>query len=133
MITLRRYWLAFLFIGCAFCIAALSYAWLPARIAVHGTLSGEPDRWMPKQIGAFILPVIGLALTAVMVAIAPRTVPGAQASSMARVYTTVVAAIAAIPLYATVGVIGAAMGLEFNQITYATVGLGVGFWCSRDS
>ena len=122
MILLRRYWLALFFVASAFGIAAVSYAWLPDRIAVHWTLWGEPNSWMPKQIGAFILPAIGLALTAVMIAVAPRAAPGTQPSSMPRVYATVVAAVSAIPLYATIGVVGAAMGLVFDVITYAAVG-----------
>lgn len=128
MIVLKRYWLAFLFVACAFCVAAISYAWLPARIAVHWGFAGRgPDNWMPKQIGAFILPVIGLVLTAVLIAIAPRGAPGARPNSMARAYATVVAAISGIPLYATIGIVGVAMGLELDMHTYATVGLGLVF------
>lgn len=125
MILLRRYWLAFLFIACAFCIAAVSYAWLPARVAVHWTPSGEPDRWMPKQMGAFILPLIGLVSTAVLIAIEPRAARGAQPNSTLRAYATVVSALSALLLYATISVVGVAMGLELNVGSDAAIGLGV--------
>lgn len=122
MTLIRRYWLAFLFVACAFCIAAVSYAWLPARIWVGRSPLG--DTLMPKQIGAFILPAIGFAATAVLAAVEPRAAPGAQPNSTLRSYATVVAAISALLLYATIGVIGGALGLELNVVSYAMIGLG---------
>jgi len=80
---------------------------------------------MPKQIGAFILPAIGVALTAILIVLAPRAAPDSQPSSLPRAYTRVVAAVSAIPLYATIGIVAVALGLEFDMITYVAVGLGV--------
>lgn len=125
MNLIRRYSLAILFVAGAFGIAAISYPSLPARVAVHWSLSGVPDNWMPKPIGAFILPIIGLVLTSVLIACAPRQPRGSEQGSMPRVYATVVAAISAIPLYATIGMVCAALGLELNVVSYAVVGLGV--------
>lgn len=123
MTLIRRYWLAFFFVACAFCMAAASYAWLPARIWVGRSPWG--DTLMPKQIGAFILPAIGFVATAILVAVEPRAARGAQPSSTLRAYATVVAAISAFLLYATISVIGVAMGLELDVVTYAVIGLGV--------
>lgn len=36
----------------------LVYARLPARMATHYDLAGMPDRWDPRFIGAFIIPVL---------------------------------------------------------------------------
>lgn len=40
--------------------SALVYARLPARIATHYDLAGMPDRWDPKIVGAFIIPLLML-------------------------------------------------------------------------
>jgi uncharacterized membrane protein len=72
MTLLKRYWLAIAFVGCGFLTSAIGYPWLPSRIAVHWSLAGQANGWMAKPIGAFILPVIALAATVILVAVARR-------------------------------------------------------------
>jgi uncharacterized membrane protein len=125
MTLLRRYWLAIVFLGCAFFISGIGYAWLPARIAVHWNQSGQADAWMAKQVGAFILPTIGLMLTAILIVVAPKGTSRVEPDTTPKVYATIVGAIAAVPLYATIAVVGVGVGLELNVISYTTVGIGV--------
>lgn len=125
MSLLRRYWLAIVFVACAFFVGGIGYAWLPARIAVHWELSGQPDGWMAKQVGVFILPAMGLLLTAILIVVAPKGTRRLQPDTTPSAYATIVAAIAALPLYATVSIVAVGMGLALNVVSYTIVGLGV--------
>lgn len=89
MILLKRYRLAIVFLACAFCVAAIGYSWLPSRIAVHWNMSGQADRWMTKPFGAFILPVIGVVLTAILIAVAPKATPRIQPDTTPDAYARV--------------------------------------------
>lgn len=49
---------------CAVIASIIFYAELPERMAVHFSLSDQPDRYVHKAVGAFLLPVIILLLPA---------------------------------------------------------------------
>lgn len=125
MTLLKRYWLAIAFVGCAFCVSAIGYAWLPPRIAVHWNLAGRADGWMAKPIGAFILPAISLAVTVFLVAIAPKATTRVEPDTTPKVYASIVAAVAALLFYATISVVAVAVGFRLNVPAYAAVGVGV--------
>ncbi|MGH8261428.1 MAG: SdpI family protein [Steroidobacteraceae bacterium] len=125
MTILRRYWLAIAFVGGSFCVSAIGYDWLPPRVAVHWNLAGQANGWMARPIGAFILPLIGLVLTAILIAVAPKASARIQPDTIPKAYAKVVAAIAALLLYATISVVAVAVGLELNVPEYAAVGAGV--------
>jgi len=114
MILLKRYRLAIAFLACAFCVAAIGYSWFPSRIAVHWNMSAQADRWMAKPFGAFILPVIGVVLTAILITLAPKATPRIQPDTTSDAYARVVAAVAAFLLYATIAVAAVAAGLELK-------------------
>jgi uncharacterized membrane protein len=46
--------------------SAVVYPWLPAEVPVHFNLAGRVDATAPKAIGAFLLPVLTLAVIAVV-------------------------------------------------------------------
>ena len=125
MTLLKRYWLAIAFVGCAFCVSAIGYAWLPPRIAVHWNFAGQADGWMAKPIGAFILPVIALAATAILAAIAPKATTRVEPDTTPDAYTKIVAAIAALLFYATISVVAVAAGFKLNVPAYAAGGAGL--------
>jgi len=56
-----------LLIGFAMSIAF--YNQLPEEIITHWNVAGEPNGYMSKEVGLFLLPVIGLIITAVLLAI----------------------------------------------------------------
>ena len=125
MILLKRYRLAIALLACAFCVAAIGYSWFPSRIAVHWNTSGQADGWMAKPLGAFILPVIGVVLTVILIAVAPKATTRIQPDTTPDAYARIVAAVAAFLLYTTIAVAAVAVGLELNVPEYAAVGVGV--------
>ena len=49
-----------------FALTALAYGGLPDRMATHFDLSGRPNGWMPRATGAWIVPVISVAVVALI-------------------------------------------------------------------
>lgn len=58
---MKKWMLTAIFTIAAFAVSLLAYAGLPGQLTVHFDSSRQPDRWMPKEIGAFLLPAIILA------------------------------------------------------------------------
>lgn len=125
MTLLKRYRFAIVFVGCAFCVSAIGYAWLPPRIAVHWNLAGQADGWMVRPIGAFILPIIALAATVIMVAIAPKKTGRVEPDTTPDAYAKVVAAIAALLFYATISNVAVAVGIKLNVPADGAIGAGL--------
>jgi uncharacterized membrane protein len=50
----------------AFAVTALLYDQLPDPLAVHFDLSGRPNGWMPRAVGAWLLPGIELLVVALL-------------------------------------------------------------------
>lgn len=65
---------AVLLVLASFAVGAYAYALLPEQVASHWGISGEANGYMPKTVGAFLLPVLLLVLFAVFVVI-PRIDP----------------------------------------------------------
>ncbi|MEO8623648.1 MAG: SdpI family protein [bacterium] len=65
MLSLRRWYpLALALLGIAISLAVLDR--LPARLATHWDLEGTPNGWMPRSLGAFVMPVLLLMIWGVM-------------------------------------------------------------------
>jgi uncharacterized membrane protein len=54
--------LIFLIILCSFATSLLAYPQMPENIASHWNLYGQPDGYMPKSAGTFLLPLVSLFL-----------------------------------------------------------------------
>jgi len=80
---------------------------------------------MAKPIGAFILPVIALAATAILAAIAPKATTRVEPDTTPDAYTKIVAAIAALLFYATISVVAVAAGFKLNVPAYVAGGAGL--------
>jgi uncharacterized membrane protein len=72
--------LAFGVLGASALLTAAVYGRLPARLAVHFDLRGNPNGWMDVEIGAWIVPAIGLVVLSCLRA-ADRFFPLGDASS----------------------------------------------------
>jgi uncharacterized membrane protein len=125
MITLRRYWLAILFTAAGFMAAGAFYRRLPERIPVHFDWQGIVDGWMPKQEGAFAIPLLGVVLVLLFIALAPRAAREPGAGSLWRVYPQIVAAIAAFLLYQTFTLLIFAAGAPVDVPASASIGIGL--------
>jgi len=62
--TERRWIIAGAAALCAAIASLIFYAELPERMAVHFSLADQPDRFVHKAVGAFLLPVVMLLLPA---------------------------------------------------------------------
>lgn len=66
MSYIRQNLISFVVLLIAMGTTALQYANLPESFAIHFDFSGEPDRFVHKAWGAFLLPIIGIAVVAMM-------------------------------------------------------------------
>jgi immunity protein, SdpI family len=127
--SLGRYWLALTLVAAGIATSVVLYPRLPAIIPIHWNAAGVINGWMPKSEGAFIGPGLALVITLFLILIEPVPTPATQAGddreSLARYYPTIVAAVAGICLYATVGVLMAGMGWHVDMTSHAAIGLGL--------
>ncbi|MGH7625445.1 MAG: SdpI family protein [Gemmatimonadaceae bacterium] len=61
-----RKWYPAIILAGAIVFSAIVYARLPATIATHWGINGEPNGYSSRPVGAFILPVMGLAIWGLM-------------------------------------------------------------------
>lgn len=105
-------------------MSAVLYSRLPARMATHFDLAGSPDRWDPRYVGAFILPVLML-LTLAIARWAPRVLsehPRDEALESLR--ELVLTAILAFFGLMHLGILGTALGWRISLPELLPLGLG---------
>jgi immunity protein, SdpI family len=117
-------------VAAAFIASIVLYPRLPAVIPTHWNAAGVINGWMPKAAGAFIGPGLALVITLFLILIEPAHTPPTQAggdreSPQTRYYPTIVAAVAGICLYATVGVLMAGLEWRLDMPSHAAIGLGL--------
>jgi uncharacterized membrane protein len=125
MNELRRYGLAIAFTVTTFVVALLAYRQLPDPIPIHWDLQGTADGWIAKGWGAFLVPLASAAQTALLIALGSRALRRAHSGSMARVYPTVVAALAGFMLFVTMVTTTAASGASLSVPSYVSTGTGL--------
>lgn len=104
--------------------SAVLYSRLPARIATHFDLAGSPDRWDPKYVGAFILPVLML-LTLAMARWAPRALSEQpRDEELASLRELVLTAMLAFFGLMHLGILGTALGWSISLPQLLPLGLG---------
>ncbi|MBO8126573.1 MAG: SdpI family protein [Firmicutes bacterium] len=74
MIDYRKDWLLWLVIAALFVAAIIIYPHLPEQVPGHWNLEGEVDRYVSKEFGAFLGPVLALAVYLLLV-VTPRVDP----------------------------------------------------------
>jgi uncharacterized membrane protein len=103
---------------------AAIYDSLPARIATHFDLSGQPNGWMPRPVAAAFGPVAALVLWA-MVRFVPRALPTTEQRRLGDAGPALVAALMAV-FMAIVQVIILAVALtptiEITRVIWLAVG-----------
>lgn len=125
MRNLRRFWLAMALVAASFATAVALYGRLPATIPTHWNAQGVIDGWMPKSQGAFIGPGMALVISIFLILIEPMQTGDSPDGLKARYYPTIVAAVAGICLYATIGVLMAGLGWHLDMPSHVAVGLGL--------
>ena len=100
------------------------YSRLPDRVPVHWGLSGEPNRYGGRIEGAFLLPVLMLAMYLIMQWYPSRDPRAANIAKFRGAYDTVVAATIALLGGVHVLALGQTLGWRVDMTTVALVGIG---------
>src|SRR5262245_51411578 len=66
--------LGFVFIAAALIFSAVVFNKLPAQVATHFSVSGEPDKWSGRGVAALMMPVFSLFLLGIF-NLVPRILP----------------------------------------------------------
>lgn len=70
MIPMKKWLFPIAAAAAAVLTSLVAYAHLPESMVIHFNVSEQPDRWIPKPVGAFLLPALILAVSwTVMVAV----------------------------------------------------------------
>jgi len=113
-------------VAAAFLVVALAYHALPAVIPTHWNARGIPNGFMPKSIGAFILPLLSLGLVglfALLPVISPR---GFEMKRFQGAYLAMLRAILAFNLYLTcvVTIVGLGKSTPLDVAALTEAGFG---------
>jgi len=122
-----KHWypLALALVGIAISLAVLDR--LPAQMATHWDLEGTPNGWMPRSIGAFVLPMLLVVIWGVMRA-APIVDPRRQNYEKFTVAYDVAVATTLTLLFAThLMVLALALGYHLSVARLVAAALGVLF------
>lgn len=120
-----RKWLPLTIVGASLALSAAFYSRLPERMPVHWGLDGEVDRYGSRLEGAFLLPVVMLALWALMrwlPTIDPRR---ANYAKFADTYDLIVASMLVLFAVLHAAILGVALGwpVSLGRLVPALVGL----------
>jgi uncharacterized membrane protein len=119
-----RRWLPASFIAGAWLFSIAVYSRLPDRVPVHWDISGEPNRYGSRIEGAFLLPVLMIALYFVMQWYPSRDPRSANIAKFRGAYDTVVAATIAFLGGVHALALGQSLGWQIDITTVALVGIG---------
>jgi uncharacterized membrane protein len=100
------------------------YASLPARMATHWGINGQPNGWSPRAFGAWLLPGM-MVLTRLVFATLPRIDPRkANYEKFGVVYDLLVTAILTFMAVIQVAMLNVAQGhaVDINTVVYVSLG-----------
>jgi uncharacterized membrane protein len=119
-----RRWLPASIIAGAWVFSIAVFSRLPERVPVHWNIAGEPNRYGNRIEGAFLLPVLMLAMYSIMQWYPSRDPRAANIAKFRGAYDTVVAATIAFLCGVHVLALGQALGWRVDITTVALAGTG---------
>lgn len=120
-----RRWFGLLALLAAGVFTAVVYSDLPERMPTHWNFAGEADGWSSRFSGAVMLPLVGLAIWALL-QVLPRIDPLRENFAKFRPsYDTAINAILLFLAAAHVFVLGVALGWPLNVKRALPIGIGV--------
>lgn len=120
----RRDLVSLLSIGASAVVTAAVYQRLPDPLPTHFDIEGNPNGWMPRALGAWLVPALALVLWAV-VRLAPRLLPASDWARLRGGVPALVAMMTACFMAAVhLVVLGASLvpGLSVTRLVFALVG-----------
>jgi uncharacterized membrane protein len=120
-----RRWLPASLIAGALVFSVAVYSRLPDEMPLHWGLSGTPDRFGSRLEGAFLMPLVMVALFVVMQWYPSRDPRAPNIAKFRGAYDSVVTATIAMLALVHVAVLGVALGWRIDMTTVGLAGLGV--------
>lgn len=108
-------------------IALALYPQLPAQVPVHRNARGVIDGWMPKDVGAFIQPVIALGVVGLLIVFEPEESRDRQVGAFHWGYPLFVTMLSAFMLCVTILMLRAALGTHLRISTDIVAAMGILF------
>lgn len=120
-----RKWYPVLLIALAFAISVILYKRLPDPMPTHWNVQGQVDGYSPRPVGAFLMPLIMIAI-AVLIPVLPKIDPrGRNYEKFDTTYFTIMNATVTLMLVIHVFALAAALGMSVSigRLIPATIGL----------
>jgi uncharacterized membrane protein len=122
---MRRQWLSLTLVVAAFAVAAVLYPRLPPRVPTHWNWRGEADGFMPKSIGAFLMPLTLAGLWGLFAAIPWLSPRGYRVDRFRAAFDVMQAATLAFLLFIHALALAAALGRPVAMNRALALGLGL--------
>jgi uncharacterized membrane protein len=122
---MRRQWLSLTLVVAAFAVAAALYPWLPPSVPTHWNWRGEPDGFMPKSIGAFLMPLTMAGVWGLFAALPWLSPRGYRIDRFRGAFDVMQAATLAFLLFVHVLALCAALGRGVAMNRALALGLGL--------
>jgi immunity protein, SdpI family len=113
-----------LVVALAAAFSVWAYPQLPAQVATHFNLHGQPNGWSSRLVAALFAPALGIAL-ALVFTVLPRIDPrGANYAKFGPTYWTIANAVLVFVAALHVLSLGKALGWDVNMTRVASLGVG---------
>ncbi|HET6725208.1 MAG TPA: SdpI family protein [Gammaproteobacteria bacterium] len=120
----RAVWLGFVLVLAAFAVAGWLYPQLPQSVPTHWNTAGQPNQFIPKPWGPFILPLVMLGAWILMSILPPIAPRGYRLDRFIGTYGVLMLTVLAALLVLTIVMLIAAEGARFDstRIVFIVVG-----------
>lgn len=100
------------------------YPTLPPRIPSHWGVSGQPNGWSPRAVGAWLMPAIMVFLWALSVVVPKLDTRKTSSEQFGVVFSVVIAAIMIFQAVVQYAMLSIAQGVAVDMNTVVYVGIG---------
>jgi uncharacterized membrane protein len=121
---MRSRWLGFLIAAVALGISAWAYPRLPANVATHWTLAGEPDGYSSRLMAVLLVPAVVLLLSSLLW-ILPKLARQGDSSGLIDAFRLILNTIFLFLLAIHVVVIGNGVGAPIRVGQLIPIGIGI--------
>jgi uncharacterized membrane protein len=122
-----RKWLPAVLILATVAFTVAVFARLPDPMVIHWSVSGEPDGYGSRVLGAFVLPVVMLFMWGLMVVLPGLDPRGANIEKFRDTYDVFVIAVVGVMCVLQVGILGSALGWPIEVGRLAPISIGALF------
>lgn len=122
-----RRWLPFVLVAAAVIFSLAVFSRLPERVPVHWGISGEPDRYGSRFEGAFLLPIVTVAVLALLRWLPSRDPRAANIEKFRDSYDLMIIAFTMFMTGLHVLLLGSSLGWTINVSMVVLIGVGMLF------